>query len=395
MATTFKKFIYAGSSSAYLNTTGLNDGDIAFVGGSLKNSAQTPSSGSGIYTQGYFFPTPYRAEDLYTRSDIDGKLTTINTKLSNAVMKSSIGAANGVAGLDANKKVATANLPSSIVYTGTDGKIPASALPSYVDDVKDLAGVLDSVTATISANSVADPDSIYFYSNATALSPQPYFLAYKGGTYYRRWTSSDATKTEAAYGQSHTYLNGTSSTTTIECVIPVVDKIYIDTSNSKIYRWSGSTLAEISGCALSDTQATTLLNQYVKTIANGTATAVTNAAEIDVVTGAGNKTNSTTKAGATYTLARSKAATKTYVDKMSPSVVTKALVPGDNDTSDYVFAVSATTGTITKQATLQFETGSFRPLVIQTNGTTKSTYSPNKSMTLNLQTNDFVTWQII
>ena len=395
MATTFNKFIYAGSSSAYLNATGLNDGDIAFVGGSVKNTESTPVTGSGIYTQGYFFPTPYRASDLYTKTDIDGKLTTINTNLSNAVMKSSIGAANGVAGLDANKKVATANLPSSIVYTGSDGKIPSSALPSYVDDVKDLAGELASITATISANSVADPDSIYFYSNATASSPQPYFLAYKGGTYYRRWTSSDATKTEAAYGQSHTYLNGTSSTTTIECVIPVVDKIYIDTSNGKIYRWSGTTLAEISGCALSDTQASTLLNQYVKTISNGTATAVTNAAEIEVVTGAGTKSNSTTKAGATYTLARSKAATKTYVDKKSHNITTKTLAPGDNDSAYYVYAVESTAGTITNQATLNFTEGSFRGLTIQANGTTKATYTPNKQSTVNLQTSDFVTWQII
>lgn len=386
MATTFNKFIYAGNSSAYLNTTGLNDGDIAFVGGSVKNSSSTPVTGSGIYTQGYFFPTPYLASDLYTRTDIDGKLTTINSNLSNAVMKSSIGAANGVAGLDANKKVATANLPSSIVYTGSDGKIPSSALPSYVDDVKDLGGYIAKGTTIVAGTgSIADPTAIYYNGNNNTL------VALKDSKYYVTWTSSDATMTMDAYGKQVP----ATSTTTSAYVTPVVDKIYINTADSKIYRWSGTTLAEISGCALSDTQAATLLNQYVKTISNGTATAVTNAAEIEVVTGAGTKSNSTTKAGATYTLARSKAATKTYVDKKSPTVSTKSLAPGDNDSTNYVYAVAATAGTITNQATLEFNSGSFRSLTIQANGTTKATYTPNKQTTLNLQTSDFVTWQII
>lgn len=59
------------------------------------------------------------------------------------------------------------------------------------------------------------------------------------------------------------------------------------------------------------------------------------------------------------------------------------------------FNKSATAGTITNQATLEFNSGSFRSLTIQANGTTKATYTPNKQKTLNLQTSDFVTWQII
>ena len=138
-----------------------------------------------------------------------------------------------------------------------------------------------------------------------------------------------------------------------------------------------------------------MLNQYVKTISNGTATAVTNAAEIEVVTGAGTKSDSTTKAGATYTLARSKAATKTYVDKKSPTVTLYMVEDTDSSSTDFIYNVSYTAGSINQQAAITVDGGSFRPLTIQVNGTTKTTYTPNAQKSLNLQTSDFVTWQII
>ena len=141
MASTFKQFIYASTATKYetYDKSSHNDGDVAFVGGATAfDTTATVVDGSGIYTHGFFFPTPYQKSQLYNKTEIDDKLKTIDTTISNVVTKSMIGAASGVAGLDANKKVATANLPSSIVYTGSDGKIPSSALPSYVDDVKDI-----------------------------------------------------------------------------------------------------------------------------------------------------------------------------------------------------------------------------------------------------------------
>lgn len=177
---------------------------------------------------------------------------------------------------------------------------------------------------------------------------------------------------------------------------PTTDKIYVALDDNKCYRYSGSALTEISAGALSDAEASTLLNQYIKTISNGTATAVTNAAEIEVVTGAGTKTNSTTKGGATQTLARSKAATKTYVDKMSPDVIVKDVytVTGITDTS-YIMEVAHAAGSISTQAATTVSRYQFQPLTLQVNGTTKTTYTPNISSTLNLTSADFVSWTIL
>ena len=66
---------------------------------------------------------------------VDERYSTILNGLNSKVSANTINQANGVAGLDANGDISTDVLPDSVVITGTDGKIPSSKLPSYVDDV--------------------------------------------------------------------------------------------------------------------------------------------------------------------------------------------------------------------------------------------------------------------
>lgn len=66
---------------------------------------------------------------------VDGRYSTILNGLNGKVSANTINQPNGVAGLDANGDISTNVLPDSVVITGTDGKIPSSKLPSYVDDI--------------------------------------------------------------------------------------------------------------------------------------------------------------------------------------------------------------------------------------------------------------------
>lgn len=293
--------------------------------------------------------------------------------MSTCVKYSDVGVS--VAALDSDKKVPMDQLPDELVYTGSDGKIPASVLPSYVDDVKEIGSILDE-EPTVWGSGVYTVTS----SSQIVCTPSGKLVAYnQSAGYFKNWTSTDPLLTMEAYGTSGT-----------DGVTPTTDKIYVTLDDNRVYRYSGSTLVEISSGALSDAEASTLLNEYIKTISNGTATEVTNAAEIEVVTGAGTKTNSTNKSGATQTLARSKAATKTYVDKMAPSAMSTTA-----STGQYISGVSVTRGSITSQATVSATTASFNDLTLQVNGTTKTTYNPSAAKSLNLTTGDFVSWAIL
>lgn len=278
-----------------------------------------------------FFPTPYAASDLYTKTQIDNQLTSIKTDVGACVKYTDIGKAGGVAGLDINKKVPTDNLPDSLVYTGSDGKISASVLPSYVDDVKEIGSILNT-TPTVYGGG----DYTVTKASEIVCTPAGKLIAYNAVSgYFKSWTSTDPLLTMEAYG-----------TSTTSGVTPATDKIYVTLNDNRVYRYSGSVLVEISSGALSDAEASTLLNQYIKTITNGTVTPVYNAAEIEVVTGAGTKTNSTSKEGAIQTLTKSKAATKTYVDRMSPEVTIEDPVDADSNVADYVYNVGYTEGSI-------------------------------------------------
>ena len=156
-------------------TTG-SDGTITAIFTQMNNSASFSSTGNQVEIGGCNLSTiqiviPLDAEPLHTSdvtinvgSNINYSVPTSN-ELTNYVTKSEKGSANGVASLDSN------------------GKVPSSQLPSYVDDV--VEG--------------------YYYN----------------GQFY----------TDSA----HTQL-----------ITPETGKIYVDLNTNKTYRWSGTTYVEIS-----------------------------------------------------------------------------------------------------------------------------------------------------
>lgn len=138
-----------------------------------------------------------KAED----SKISGMVTASNTRIANLESwKNTIGtkgAANGVAGLDAS------------------GKVPSSQLPSYVDDVID-------VTNFVTANPA---------SGMTV-----------GNVYYNSTTKKLFTATSATTGVTSD---------------PESDKIYVRLTDSTLWRWSGSTMAQVNGGLVLGTTSTT------------------------------------------------------------------------------------------------------------------------------------------
>lgn len=130
-----------------------------------------------------------------------GMVTASNTRIANLESwKNTIGtkgAANGVAGLDAS------------------GKVPSSQLPSYVDDVID-------VTNFVTANPA---------SGMTV-----------GNVYYNSTTKKLFTATSATTGVTSD---------------PESDKIYVRLTDSTLWRWSGSTMAQVNGGLVLGTTSTT------------------------------------------------------------------------------------------------------------------------------------------
>lgn len=156
-------------------TTGSN-GTITAIFTQMNNSASFSSTGNQVEIEGCNLSTiqiviPLDAEPHHTSSvtinvgsDINYSVPTYS-ELTNYVPKSEKGSANGVATLDSN------------------GKVPSSQLPSYVDDV--IEG--------------------YYYN----------------GQFY----------TDSAHKQ---------------LITPETGKIYVDLNTNKTYRWGGTTYVEIS-----------------------------------------------------------------------------------------------------------------------------------------------------
>ena len=133
-------------------------------------------------------------------NSVSGRVTTLETWKNGIGNK---GAANGVAGLDST------------------GKVPSTQLPSYVDDVIDLVNFV---------------------------STNPTSGMTIGNVYYNTDTKKLFTATSATAGVTSD---------------PEADKIYINTSNNKTYRWSGTTMAEISASlALGTTSTTAFRGDY-------------------------------------------------------------------------------------------------------------------------------------
>lgn len=120
---------------------------------------------------------------------------------------------------------------SGVATLGVDGKIPASQLPSFVDDVIDLLDIAETAPAECAA----------------------------GDKYYNSVSKKIFTATAA----------NTWSETGED---PEGGKIYITIDDEKTYRWSGTTMAEISGgLALGETQGTAYEGSKGKQVADNLA----------------------------------------------------------------------------------------------------------------------------
>lgn len=145
------------------------------------------------------------------RTAIDGSINSVSGRVTTLESwKNGIGnkgAANGVAGLDST------------------GKVPSTQLPSYVDDVIDLINFVSS-----------NPTSGMTIGNK----------------YYNTTSKKIFTATSTSAGVEST---------------PEAGKIYINITTNKTYRWSGSTMAEISASlALGTTSTTAFRGDYGNTL---------------------------------------------------------------------------------------------------------------------------------
>ena len=132
---------------------------------------------------------------------------------------------------------------SGTYATLVDGTVPASQLPSYVDDVVEFSGFV--LQADVQAMSTTKKSTDTLCSVAYVKSNNKFAL--KDGTkFYGNW--SDA----STWGVATSDLLGCAG------VQPEAGKIYVDITTNKTYRWSGSSLVEINsgGVVLGETAET-------------------------------------------------------------------------------------------------------------------------------------------
>lgn len=112
---------------------------------------------------------------------------------------------------------------------GDSGKVPASQLPSYVDDVVEFNGIVEGIT--INPTSTPSTTGSVVFDKTT----KNFAFGVQEGlssqvTYYINWADREAYENveDGVYA-------------------PYTGKIYVDVTTNKTYRWSGSALVEIGG----------------------------------------------------------------------------------------------------------------------------------------------------
>lgn len=168
---------------------------------------------------------------------------------------------------DAQVKRSEMGVAGGVATLGIDSKVPAAQLPSFVDDILEYAGTVSGVTIrSISQSSV---DAVYYDTTHKS------FCGKKGDSYYSNWnTVGEEALPADRFG-----------TILIANITPYSNKIYVDTSKNKTYRWSGTDLVQLdSGLTLGETSSTafagnrgkaletwkaSLANKYALTLGDG------------------------------------------------------------------------------------------------------------------------------
>ena len=129
-------------------------------------------------------------------------------------------------------------LPGGIAPIGDNGLIPTRFIPGAMDDVKEFDGFV-TIVATPEAQSITGEVDVMFNSVTGCFIAKPHRLDITVN-YYSNWYNADS------FGEIS--LNGR---------IPASDKLYVDKTNNKSYRWSGSKMV-VTGTdlALGETSST-------------------------------------------------------------------------------------------------------------------------------------------
>ena len=165
---------------------------------------------------------------------------------------------------DAQVKRSEMGVAGGVATLGSDSKVPAAQLPSFVDDVLEYAGTVSGVT--IQSASQPSVDAVYYDTTRKS------FCGKKGDSYYNNWNT---------VGEEALPANRFGTTLGIT-ITPYSNKIYVDTSKNKTYRWSGTqldsglTLGETSSTAFAgnrgkalETWKASLANKYALTLGDG------------------------------------------------------------------------------------------------------------------------------
>lgn len=154
----------------------------------------------------------WRSVDATTSASVDAKIK--------AAVTDKLGEAGGIATLDSN------------------GLIPSSNLPGYVDDVIELAGFVAGVTASAVTNASSLPAGNEFYYDSTNKRVVLRELSF-GSTSdkYSYWATGQAAD-DSLIASTFGRVCGPGGT-------PLKGKIYVDTSTNRQYRWSGTQMVEL------------------------------------------------------------------------------------------------------------------------------------------------------
>jgi hypothetical protein len=121
-------------------------------------------------------------------------------------------------------------LKSTAVTLGDDGKVKASQLPSYVDDVVEFASIVEQANV-LQASHIGEGTVVYVSSaNQFALLVNFESSGLSTAKYYNNWEGRDNYSDDS--------------------FVPLAGKMFVDKSTDKIYRWNGSALVEVSATEL-------------------------------------------------------------------------------------------------------------------------------------------------
>lgn len=133
--------------------------------------------------------------------------------------------------------------PNGVASLGSDGKVPASQLPSYVDDVLEFNEISTSLPTSPSPR-IDDVDKVVFYKNGNGDTATRLFFGVKDNKYYIYWKS---VKGDENLGMDKYMTNSIQGK-------PLSGKIYVDVSTNTSYRWSGTELVAIGGGSTADSE---------------------------------------------------------------------------------------------------------------------------------------------